>query len=431
MPRIYYGWWVVVATFFALFVCAGIGFFTYPVFIKYIEADMRWGRDSLSNAGAISALAAGFATPLIGYAVDRFGVRSVMLPGAVLLSTCYFLLSRIVSIGGFYLLFLLIGVGMAATTILPSQTLVSRWFDRKRGRAMGVVTLAGGLGGVVWIRLSTTLIETMNWRRTYEILGIIILAVSVPLILFVIRNSPLSMGLTIEGRNDDSWPRNDPAVKSTPIVEMGYSAREVVATRAFWLIVFSTFSGVFAGSGFGLHVIAFLSDSGFSSSTASALWSFTIGISIAGTLFFGFFSERRQKRYLASASQVLRALSLALLILYASRALSALPGAAVIISFALVYGLSLGCLNVAGPLLISETFGTRAFGKVMGMLGIPFTTGMALGQVAGGRLFVLQNNYFSAFSVFSIALLLAGVSIVFVKPHCLLEGQRAGAGSVK
>ncbi|GAB4333900.1 MAG: MFS transporter [Candidatus Abyssubacteria bacterium] len=429
MTRIYYGWWIVAATFSVLFVCAGIGFFTYPVFIKYIDAEMQWGRDSLSNAGAISALAAGFATPPIGYVIDRFGARAVMLPGAILLSTCYFLLSRINSIGGFYLLFLLIGIGMAATTILPSQTLVSKWFDRKRGRAMGMVTLAGGLGGVIWIRLSTTLIETMNWRRTYEILGALILAISFPLILFVIRNSPHSMGLKIEGGDDETTGTQ--VTQPIPIVESGYSIGEAIVTKAFWLIVLSTFSGVFAGSGFGLHVIAFLTDSGLSSKAASTLWSFTLGMSIASTFFFGFFSEKRQKRYLAGTSQVVRALCLVLLILIARKAASVPPGAMPLILFAVVYGLSLGCLNVVSPLLISETFGIKAFGKVMGMLGIPFTVGMALGQVVGGRLFVLHNNYIGAFSVFAIALFLAGVSIGFVKPRFSVQAQRVDAGSVE
>ena len=116
----YYGWRIVIATSCNLFVCSGIGFFTFPVFLKFIEADLQVGRDSLSYAGALAALAAGFATPAIGYALDRYGARAVMIPGAVLLSASYLLLSRSDSILHLYALFLTIGIGMAATTILAN-----------------------------------------------------------------------------------------------------------------------------------------------------------------------------------------------------------------------------------------------------------------------------------------------------------------------
>ena len=195
----YYGWRIVIATSCTLFVCSGIGFFTFPVFLKFIEADLHVGRDSLSYAGALGALAAGFATPAIGYALDRFGARSVMIPGAVLLSASYLLLSRSDSILHLYALFLAIGIGMAATTILPSQTLISRWFVRRRGRAMGITAVSAALGGMFWMPVSSRLIEGLGWRNAYEVLGIVVAAVSLPLISLFIRSSPQAMGLPMEG----------------------------------------------------------------------------------------------------------------------------------------------------------------------------------------------------------------------------------------
>ena len=126
--RIYFGWWVVFGAASTLFVCGGIGCASLPVFLKFIEADTQWGRGSLSIAGGISALAAGFASPVVGHIIDRHSVRGIMLPGAALVAVSFFLLSRVESIGQLYFLYLAVGIGMAATTILPSQTLVSRWF---------------------------------------------------------------------------------------------------------------------------------------------------------------------------------------------------------------------------------------------------------------------------------------------------------------
>ncbi|UCD57942.1 MAG: hypothetical protein JSV16_02180, partial [Candidatus Hydrogenedentota bacterium] len=116
--KVYYGWWVVVGASCTLFFCGGIAFPSFSVFLKFIEADMHWGRDSLSNAGALAALAAGLTAPIIGYALDRFSARAVMLPGAIILSACFILVAGIESVRHLYIVFLAIGYGMAATLIL-------------------------------------------------------------------------------------------------------------------------------------------------------------------------------------------------------------------------------------------------------------------------------------------------------------------------
>ncbi len=144
------------ASFVTNFVCAGIGFFTLPVFLKFVSEDMGWGLKTVSAAGAISALAGGFISPGLGYVIDRFGPRAVMIPGTLILASSLFLLRWVGSTWQLYLLFLGVGMGMAGTTILPSQTLISRWFAEKRGRAMGVIAVSGGLGASSGCPLPTT-----------------------------------------------------------------------------------------------------------------------------------------------------------------------------------------------------------------------------------------------------------------------------------
>jgi MFS family permease len=421
----YYGWRIVIATSCNLFVCSGIGFFTFPVFLKFIEADLHVGRDSLSYAGALAALAAGFATPAIGYALDRYGARAVMLPGAALLSTSYLLLSRSDSLLHLYALFLTIGIGMAATTILPTQTLISRWFVKRRGRAMGVTAVAGALGAMVWMPLSSRLIEALGWRNAYEVLGIVIATVSLPLISLLIRSSPQAMGLAVEGEGSESSEAETSESRAPKVdgIEPGYTMAEALATRGFWLIFCSSFFGPFAASGFGLHVVAFLSDTGLSPGEASSVWSAVIGISIGGMFLFGFLAEKCQKRYLGSAGMFSRGLSVLFLVLFS---LGVVPRVMAIGQLIILYGLALGCVQVVSPLLLSETFGVKSFGKLGGLIGIPFTLGMALGQVVGGRLFVLQNNYSLAFGIFALAFLLSGVAFALVKPYFLVN-QRGGS----
>jgi sugar phosphate permease len=418
----YYGWWVVAGASCILFVCGGIGFATFPVFLKIIASDTGWSRGSLSGAGALMALSAGFFSPAIGYAFDRFSARAVMLPGAILVSAGFLLLGNITSVVQLYLLFMTIGIGMSATTMLPTQTLVSRWFDRRRGRAMGILTSAGGVGGMVWIPVATYLIESTGWRNAYEIFGIIVAVVSLPFIWFVIRTSPQSMGLAIEGRSS-SEGENATAESDAPAADegmSGYGVSQAIRATSFWLIVCAVFMVAIAGAGFGLHIIAFLSDSGFSAEEAGWIWTLTIGVSIGGRFLFGRVSENYQKRYFAASANLSRTLSLAVLVLFA---LGIVPPVVAVVQLIIIYGLAVGCNNVLNPLLMGETFGVKSFGKLMGMLGIPFTIGMALGQVTGGYLFDSLGNYKIAFTIFALAFAFAGISISFARPNFLLDEE--------
>jgi len=236
--------------------------------------------------------------------------------------------------------------------------------------------------------------------------------------------------LAVEGRGNQApmCERLKGRESAADGVGAGHTTAEAVGTLGFWIIFCASFFGPFAASGFGLHVVAFLSDSGLSSGGASAVWSAMLGTSIGGTFVFGFFSEKLQKRYLCCTAHLVRSLSLLLLVLFA---LERVPRVAAISQLILLYGLAMGCITVANPLLISETFGVKAFGKLMGLLGIPVTFGMALGQFLSGWLYHLHSNYNMAFSAFALAYFLCGISLVFVKPYFLelTERQRSLPGA--
>jgi MFS-type transporter involved in bile tolerance (Atg22 family) len=278
---------------------------------------------------------------------------------------------------------------------------------------MGMLMVANGVGGVVWTTVSARLIEAVGWRNAYEIFGVVIAVVSLPLIALVIRSSPQSIGLLPDGREDT------PAeAKAADTEEPGYTVREAFATTSFWLILFATFVVVFASSGFVLHVVAFLSDRGLSHRRAADIWGAALGLSIAARIFFGFLSERYQKRFFLFSANLVRMCCAALLVLFALGLVSRTFGALQVIVF---YGLPMGCYAVVSPLLISETFGVKSFGKLMGLLGIPYTIGMALGQVSGGYLFDTKGNYNAAYSIFAVAFLIGGIAILLAKPCFLLD----------
>jgi hypothetical protein len=230
------------------------------------------------------------------------------------------------------------------------------------------------------------------------------------------------MGLKLDGEDASSVDDGSHDAGASPSEESGFTLREALRTRSMWLIFGATFFVMVPSAGFGLHIISFLTDSGLSPDKAAFVWSFTLGISIGGRFFFGWISERFQKRYFASAANVVRAFSVILLVLFSFKLL---PPVLAIAQLALLYGLANGCNAVMNPLLVSETFGVKSFGKLMGMLGIPFTLGMALGQIAGGYLYEWKENYVIAFAIFALSFVCAGISISFAKPLFLLETRSA------
>ncbi len=228
------------------------------------------------------------------------------------------------------------------------------------------------------------------------------------------------MGLPMDGL--DAAPEKEDSGPEVKDGEPGYSTGEAIRTKSFLLILVSIFCLTFASSGFGLHAINFFIESGLPSDRATYVWTATFAISIAGRFFFGYISERFQKRYMASTANVVRATSVALLVLFSFKML---PAPVAIVQLVILYGLGNACNAVMNPLIVSETFGVKAFGKVRGLIGIPYTIGMALGQVAGGLLYDWKQDYTIAFGAFALSFILAGTAISFARPLFLLESRVA------
>ena len=134
---IFFGWYVVTACFLILFAATGVGFFTFSVFMIPLEHSFQASRTAITAINSITALVAGFAAPLVGMLIHSWGARRVIGSGAALTGGAFLLMSMATSLWHLYLFGALLGAGLAATTIVPIQTLVSHWFVRKRGTAMG------------------------------------------------------------------------------------------------------------------------------------------------------------------------------------------------------------------------------------------------------------------------------------------------------
>jgi MFS family permease len=407
MRSVFYGWWIVAASFLILLVTVGVGLYAPPVFLVPLQDHFGWSRAAVAGGGAAAALTVGVVAPFIGVAIDRYGSRTVMTTGALIMGCAFCLLGAIRSLWQLYALNVIAAIGIASVAWIPNQTLISNWFDRKRGLAMGI-TLAGiGFGGLAMPPLADFLRVEFGWRVAFAVLGSLVLLIVVTVTLALVRSRPADMGLLPDGEpvaseNPPGTPVHENRKHAEPA---GLSLAESLRTGAFWILSLGHVLWTFGSMSIIGHLPAFLTDQGFEKLAAVSL-ALAIGCSVVGRLSFGVLADRFTKRWIMSGALILHAL--AVLCLFRIHSFGALPG------FVILFGLGLGGGAVLVPLLVGECFGLRAFGKVLGVVTISATLGAATGPVLTGHIFDVMGSYHLAFILHVVSFAAAAVAILFL-----------------
>jgi MFS family permease len=410
-PRgFFFGWYVVLSCFVTLFLTSGAGFFTFSVFMIPLEDSFQASRTAITAVNSVTALVAGFAAPLVGILLHSWGPRKVIGIGAAVAGGAFLLMSTATALWHLYLFAFLLGCGLAATTIIPNQTLVSDWFVRRRGTAMGIVMIGLALGGVVFAPLAHDLIQAFGWRSAYLVFGAVIPAVIVPLAILVVRRSPESIGLRPDGDRDERIQIESDATEGAPEDATGLTVSEAIRTGSFWNLFFVRFFMVMGTATIAAHIVPIVVASEYGTVEghdaammigSRAIRDFLI-VSIAGKLIGGYMAERLSKRLVLALQFVL--------MVAAAAVLFKLENSSVLYLFVLLYGIGNGGA-VVYPLIVAENFGLRAFSKILGIMGIPLTLGAAVGQMGAARIFDAAESYVG---VFIGLMLVNGICVVLV-----------------
>jgi sugar phosphate permease len=419
---IFYGWYVVAACFLTLFLTTGTGFYTFSVFMIPLENTFGASRTAITGVNSLMALIAGFATPVIGILMHAWGPRRVVGLGGVLTGGAFVLMSRATEVWHLYAFGFLLGTGLSATTLIPNQTVVSHWFVKKRGRAMGIVMIGIALGGIVFAPLAHDLIEKLGWRNTYAVFGIVIAVVVVPLAVFIMRRSPELMGLRPDGE-----PMPPPQADITGGGENaesleGLAVPEAARTASFWYLFFVQFFMIMGTSIVTAHIVPIVTASPFGVAQGQddammmgsrAIRDFLI-VSIAGRFLGGYLAEHLSKRLVLAGQYVL--------LIGAALLLFKLDNIVVLYAFILLFGMGLGSA-VVYPLLIAENFGLPSFSKILGIMGIAFTLGAAIGQVGAASIFDITDSYAGVFIVLMLVFGISAILSLLARPPKTLTGE--------
>jgi MFS family permease len=400
MPRapIFYGWWVTAAFSVMVFTSAGIRHAVGP-FLKPIVADLGVDRASFSLVVALGLLLYGVFQPWTGHLVDRIGARAVTGGGTVLLAVALALTAASRNLWHLTLTYgVLVALALAATGPVIASSVVSRWFDRRRGLAMSILGSATMTGMSLLVPVVTWLILSLGWRRTFLVMAVAVLVLKLPLCLLVVRDSPESIGLRPDGA------AGAPA-GAAAVAAQRTSAGSAVQTVAFWQLAGSFITCGFSMSLLSSHGIPMLTDHGYTPMFASWTLSVLGASSIVFTLFLGAASDRYGRRPVLATIYAGRALVFAGLFLIRDNPLA-------ILAVAVAGGITMAGTMSMTSALTADIYGRYSVGTVLGLIFLVHQTGSALGSWLAGALFEGTGGYGTAYAIACALLVLAaGVSL--------------------
>jgi MFS family permease len=385
------GWIIVASLFVVLVFVFGSGYNTGGLFFPHLLKHFGWKRAQLSTLqGAALPLSAGLSAPLIGWMLDRVEARVVMVAGVVMTGGAFLIASRVDSFGPLFAAYVVLGVGIGASTLLPCAMVIANWFGARRGLAMGITFAGTSLGGALMTMVGNVAITHGGWRAGYVTLAIPMFVIVIPLIIIIVRTRPPQAAGVSVAQASDALP--------------GFELREAMRTRSFWMIASAQFFFAAVAAGAGLHLITYLTEVGYTPSFSAGMASLVLVFAAVGKLGMGLFADRVSARIALTANFIAACVGM-LLIFGAAKT-------AVLVPFVLVYGVTLGAPLVLIPMLVAESRGLKRFGSIGGIAGIFNTLGAAVGPVGAGAIYDLSGSYTLAFEIF-VAMCLAGAAVTY------------------
>jgi MFS family permease len=384
--RIFYGWWIVLACFFIGLYVGGVVFYGFTAFFDPIREEFGWSYTQISFAVSLRGLEMGLMAPLVGFLVDRFGSRKLILYGTFTVGLGLIFLSLTRSLGVFYGAFLLVAFGAGGCTVVVPMSTVANWFHKKVSIAMGVMASGIGFSGFL-VPLIVWLIDGYGWRTTLVILGLGMWIMGIPLAL-VIRDRPEQYGCLPDG---ESSPDPIPKLKiKDKGVEIGF--KEALKKRSFLNLCAVEAIRMITVAAIIIHVMPYLGSEGIPRHTAGMVAGAIPLFSIIGRFGFGWLGDIFDKKYVLVWALFLMGLGML--------AFCYVRVTGVILLFLLLFAPGYGGGMVIRGAILREYFGRDSFGKMFGILMGFGSIGGIIGPTLAGWSFDTLGSYSTIWFVF-------------------------------
>ncbi|MFA5819807.1 MAG: MFS transporter [Bacteroidales bacterium] len=377
--------YVIATAFFSLLAIVGFALYGLPFFYDFFMKEFGWSRTVVTSGNAAGKI---LIAPLFGFIagwlIDRYGPRRMLMAGALMTGSALIGLSLMNSLGMFYMFYVFIALGYVFGGPLPCQVLISRWFTKNRGKAMGIAYLGIGTGGALVPLIAAGLEKNVGWHLALMSLGFLVIVIALPL-SFCLKDSPLKQN--VEEKTESAVP-----------------IKNILRNRNFYLLAFGSMCSIGAVGGINQHLKLYLRDLSFTQAQAAQIMSLVLFMSLGGRVLMGMLADLIRRKYVMILIYLIVGSSIPLLLM------PDFPGR--IYVFAVIFGIGLGGDYMIIPLMAGDLFGVRTLGRVMGIILVADGLAESLTPMLVGALYNdVTKSYSLGFTVL-ICIALSGALIV-------------------
>ena len=401
--RYFYGWRIVGASLVILAIGLGMFTSTNSIFVKPVCDTLGFSRSQYTMHRTIMALVSAFILPLYGKYIKKFGTRSVLLSGAIVLSIIMFCYSFSSNIWHFYLLSFINGIFYNALSFMVIGILVSQWFEDNKGLAIGIAYSGSGLGGTIMIPVVSRVIELTDWRFAFKFIGIMGVMILIPVILLFIKDTPAKVGLIPYTSSKTSKINQNTAPGDQAKNE---TLKDILVSKKFWLLAIAFFLISAFASATNTHSAPYFSDIGYPLAIVSAVMSIFMLFMTIGKIGLGIIYDR----FGAMAGNL--CIAICAVTFPISALLSNIP------IFPWVYAVSLGIascgISVPVSILIIKYFDYNNYAMIFSIFTMIMAFGQSISVPVMGLVYDYTGSYryaWIAFFVFSVIILASLISV--------------------
>lgn len=406
MKKTFYGWWITAAVFVTFGISVGLPYYNIPFFYDYFEQSFGWSRSTITFGMPLAALLTLWVGPVV---VPRFSPRKLILAGTALTAISLFGFGAMGgSVWVYLFLWFIYIVGYILSGPIPHQLMVSHWFRRNRGKAMGIVYVGVGVFGSLGSLLVKPLTESTNFHTALMILAVMMF-LAWPVALLVLKDKPSDMGLFPDG---DAHPAAEQKIES-------FSYSYLLRQYSFWLLLIGSFCSIGSIGAVNFHMKFVFKDQGFVDQTLlNATWRTASVIilwsSIAGRLLVGGFADKFPKKWVMTVTYFLTAATIPILLWVRPPETPWL--------FAILFGFGMGADYMLIPLMAADQFGVNSLARCMAIILPVNTIGQTWFPYFVAYLREHSADYmFPMYTVFALAML--GAVAVGIMPRRRMEDE--------
>lgn len=411
----HYGWLIVFAAGTTTFARMAPSVTTLAVFVSPMADEFGWSRTVIAGAVSVGALSSILVSPIVGWAIDRFGSRLILAGSMLVLGLAVASLAWATVPASFYIGFATGRIIFHVPVQIGTGALIARWFVEKQGRAIGVIYMAGAVGGIVTVQIAALGISHWSIGAAWISLGVSVLVVAFLPSALLIVDRPQELGLEPYGHVP---PSQSTSLSQNPtqsqdmatLSQRDWTLREAMGTKTLWALigVFGTLLMIQAG--ISVHVGAFYQDQGLSLTVVAMAITIHGIFNAFGSLIWGNVIDRVPIR-LAIAGLMMLSAGTTLAILKVDSAFAAYAASG-------VFGVVAAGGNVLPPVAYASYFGHRYIGSIRGMSEIGVQVGQSIGSVLSGLIYDLNGSYSAAFLTFTVLGFLSSFAIyTFIPPN--------------